>query len=342
MKMNNQFQQCVHDFLMIYLSKQKCCEKNTISSYRDTLNLLRIYMDEEKSVPFHKITFDLLTYANISNFIDWLSDSRGCSASTCNQRRACLCSFFKYAALSDPALMNNYMNVKKVSIKKVPKESVKHLSGAALKAIFEQPDIKTVKGRRNRTLLILLYDTGARISEILNLRIDDIIINLGSPCVYLHGKGNKTRCIPIFDNTLIHIKRYLEEFHITPKGDDYLFYTDIKGARKSMSEDNVSIFLKKYANEARKICNEIPKKIHCHLLRHTKAMDMYKSGIPLPYIKDFLGHTNLNTTNIYAYANLEMMRSALEPLSKDDNHSKKDEGIWKNNDDMILKLCGLK
>lgn len=299
-------------------------------------------MDKEKSVPFYKITFDMLTYENLSSFIDWLSDTRGCSASTCNQRHACLCSFFKYAALSDPGLMIHYMDVKKIPIKKASREPVKYLSEAALKAIFKQPDIRTVKGRRNRTLLILLYDTGARISEILNLRINDIIINSGSPCVYLHGKGNKTRCIPLFDNTVIHIKRYLEEFYKSSKGQDYLFYTDIKGIRKPMSEDNVSIFLKKYAREARKSCSEVPEKIHCHLLRHTKAMDMYKSGIPLTYIKDFLGHASLNTTNIYAYANLEMMRAALEPLSNGKNPPKNDEGIWKNNDEMILKLCGLK
>lgn len=299
-------------------------------------------MDEEKSVPFYKVTFDMLTYENLSSFIAWLSDTRGCSASTCNQRRTCLCSFFKYAALSDPAFMKQYMDVKKIPIKKTPREPVEYLSEVALKTIFEQPDIKTAKGRRNRALLILLYDTGARISEILNLRIDDIIINSGSPCVYLHGKGNKTRCIPIFDNTVIHIKRYLEEFHKSSKGQDYLFYTDIKSIRNPMSEDNVSIFLKKYAREARKSCSEVPEKIHCHLLRHTKAMDMYKSGIPLTYIKDFLGHASLDTTNIYAYANLEMMRAALDPLCNGKNPPMNDEGIWKNNDEMILKLCGLK
>jgi len=162
------------------------------------------------------------------------------------------------------------------------------------------------------------------------------------PCVYLHGKGNKTRCVPIFDNTIIHLKHYLEEFHELSTEKDYLFYTDIKGIRKSMSEDNVSYFLKKYAKEARKSCNEIPQKIHCHMLRHTKAMDMYKSGIPLTYIKDFLGHTSLNTTNIYAYANLEMMRSALEPFSVSHESLQSDDSIWKNDKETILKLCGLK
>lgn len=218
------------------------------------------------------------------------------------------------------------------------------MSGIALKILLEQP-ANTKRGMRDRFFMILLYDTGARIQEILDLKLKDIHLNDQTPCLYLTGKGNKTRAVPLMDKTVAHLNKYLKLFHSDsfPKNDQYLFYTLIKGQIGQMSDDNVSCFLKRYAASARQVCSEVPLRMHAHLFRHTRAMHLYQAGIPLSYIKDFLGHVSVNTTDIYASADTSMMKAALEDIGKKDiERGSKEEPIWQDNEEMILKLCGLK
>jgi integrase/recombinase XerD len=199
-------------------------------------------------------------------------------------------------------------------------------------------------GRRDRFLMILLYDTGARIREILDLKLKDIHLNDQTPCIYLTGKGNKTRAVPLMDKTIAHLHEYMKIFHPDGylKNDQYLFYTLIKGLKGKMSDDNVSCFLKRYAESAHQVCSEIPLRMHAHLFRHTRAMHLYQSGIPLSYIKDFLGHVSIDTTDIYASTDTSMMRAALEKINTgDDEQTSKVVPVWQDNEEMILKLCGL-
>ena len=193
--------------------------------------------------------------------------------------------------------------------------------------------------------MILLYDTGARIQEILDLKLKDILLNDQNPSIYLTGKGNKTRAVPMMDKTIAHFDEYMQIFH--PKGhlnkDEFLFYTQIKGLKGRMSDDNVACFLKKYAESARKTCPEVPIRMHAHLFRHTRAMHLYQVGIPLSYIKDFLGHVSVNTTDIYASTDISMMRAALEKIDRREGEQvSKEAPIWQDNEELILKLCGLK
>jgi site-specific recombinase XerD len=190
--------------------------------------------------------------------------------------------------------------------------------------------------------MILLYDTGARIREMLDLKLNDIHLKDQTPCIYLTGKGNKTRTVPMMDKTIDHLQQYMKLFH--PEADQnsnpYLFYTVIRGVKGKMSDDNVSCFLKRYAKSGHELCSEIPLRMHAHLFRHTRAMHLYQAGIPLSYIKDFLGHVSVNTTDIYASTDTSMMKAALEKIS--DGQASKSIPIWRDNEEMILKLCGLK
>ena len=166
-----------------------------------------------------------------------------------------------------------------------------------------------------------------------------------TPCVYLTGKGNKTRIVPLMDKTIAHLNYYLETFHPDDhhKNDSYLFYTQIKGLKGKMSDDNVSCFLKRYALSAHNVCPEVPLRMHAHMFRHTRAMHLYQAGIPLSYIKDFLGHVSVNTTDIYASADTAMMKAALEKIDQQDTELvTRKPPIWENNEELILRLCGLK
>jgi len=346
MRHEDNFFSLVRSFLTIFLPKQRCFSSNTVKAYRDTINLYRIFCQERKGLSFTHITFACFTHSMMYEFLEWLQGIRNCSASTCNNRLAALKAFLHYCAIEEPSLMAIYMNSKKVAALRTSRPKVEYMTESALKAVLEQPDNRTRCGKRNQFFMILLYDSGARIHEILNLKIKDLHLNADIPCVYLTGKGNKTRAVPLLDKTILHLHEYLKHFHSQTerKNDDFLFYTTSTGKRGKMSEDNVACFLKQYGNLAREKCSEVPLRIYPHLFRHTRAMHLYQSGVPLSYIKDFLGHTCVNTTDIYASADTSMMRAALEKVSeKSPNQQGNNEvPIWKENDEMILKLCGLK
>lgn len=341
---NDSFFKYVRSFLTVYLPKNKCYSPNTIKAYRDTINVLRLFLYEQKNISFTQITFDMLNHALVYEFLEWLQSSRNCRISTRNQRLAALKSFLHYCAIEEPSLASIYLDVQDITALRDTKKGVSYMTQNALKTILIQPDVKNRFGLRNRFFMIAMYDTGGRIQEILNLKLRDICLELDIPCIYLTGKGNKVRAVPLMEKTVLHLKEYLKVFHPTcPKNtDEYLFYTVIKGKKCAMSPDNVSIFIKKYANQARISCPEVPKRVHAHLFRHSRAMHLYQSGIPLSYIKDFLGHVNATTTSIYASADTTMIRDALEKAAKLDDNSTAEVPIWEGNEDMILKLCGLK
>ncbi|GGE53465.1 hypothetical protein GCM10011391_35410 [Pullulanibacillus camelliae] len=334
----------VRSFLTVYLPRNKCYSTNTIKAYRDTINLLRLFLWERKKIPFTDITFEMINHDLVYKFLEWLQSSRNCSISTRNQRLAALKSFLHYCAIEEPSLAAIYMDVQDITALRDTKKGVSYMSQNALKSILTQPNVKNKFDLRNRFFMIVMYDTGGRIQEILDLKLRDISLDLDIPCIYLTGKGNKVRAVPLMEKTVLHLKEYLKVFHPTylESADDYLFYTVFKGKRGAMSPDNVSAFIKKYAERARISCSEVPKRVHAHLFRHSRAMHLYQSGIPLSYIKDFLGHENSTTTSIYASADTTMIRNALEKAAKLDGNSTTEIPVWEDNEDMILKLCGLK
>ncbi|WP_186673945.1 tyrosine-type recombinase/integrase [Sporosarcina sp. BP05] len=341
--LDDKFFKVVRDYLTIYLPRQKAYSTNTIKAYAETINLLRLFLEKEKHIRFTEITFSLLNKNVISEYLDWVEEVRGCSVTTRNYRLTVMKAFYKYAAMENPALIAPYMELKKIPAKKTIKTPVNYLSEKALNVLLTQPDTGNMRGIRNQFLMIFLYDTGARIQELLNLRIKDISLQSEVPFVYLTGKGQKTRAVPLQEKTIRHLNKYLSHFHPQKSWDTekYLFFTVIHGQHSRMSEDNVAAFLKKYAKSAKEKFPEIPDRVYPHLFRHTKAMHLYQAGIPLSYIKDFLGHSNINTTDRYAFADVSMMKKALEKVSKTADILN-EKGIWDDNEELILKLCGLK
>jgi site-specific recombinase XerD len=222
---------------------------------------------------------------------------------------------------------------------KVPRMPVEFMSEIALKALFAQPDIRTVKGLRNRMIIILLYDTGARVQELVDIKVTDLILEARDPFVIVTGKGGKTRSIPLMDKTVAHLKEYLRRFHTNPAygTNAPLFYSIRAGTPHRLSTDAISFMLKKYGEKAGNTCLEVPKRVHPHLIRHTRAMHLYQAGMPLSYIAEFLGHVNVNTTAIYATTDIDMLRDALKKTGPE---FAEDIPRWKDEED-LKKLCGL-
>ena len=194
---------------------------------------------------------------------------------------------------------------------------------------------------RDRTILILLYDSAARLDEILSLRKADLFLSTGSPCIRVVGKGQKERVIGLTERTSTHLKQYLSVFHTKDtEATDLLFYTTIRGETGKMSEANVERLLKKYAAQVRETYPDIPERVHPHMLRRTRATGLYRDGVDLSIISRFLGHAQLETTRIYATPSVEMMRRAIAkmPMAALD-----EDPIWDADADaMMAKLCGLR
>ncbi len=340
--MMTDFFKAVRSYILEYLPKQRCFSENTVKSYRVALNLLVEYLRGEKLLTVSQINFAVFDRNVILGFLDWLECSRNCSVSSRNQRLMVLRSFFKYAGLLDCTQIALHLDVGKIPIKNAPGRIVDFLTENALQTLLKQPDTGAFLGLRNQFFMVLMYDTAARCSELLNIRVRDLQIDVKYPVAYLLGKGNKPRIVPLLGKTVEHCRRYLYMFHTDTGMDEYLFYTVIHGIRQPMSADCVARFMQIYGETARQECPEVPLRVHPHQLRHTRAIHYYRNGMPLALVAEQLGHASVETTKIYAYADSEMKRAAMEKVEITGNMSPAPTPIWQGDEEMILKLSGLK
>jgi len=335
------FFKTVRDFLETYLIKQKNYSPNTQRAYKFAISQLLDFFKEEKGLAYSQVGFQELNYGNICDYLRWLEHSRKCSAKTVNQRLMALRSFAKYASIVDPAKIYFQVELSNVPRKKEPVRTVEHLNENVLENLFLQPDTGKKNGRRDRFFMLLTYDIAARCQEVLDLKVGDVYVNSAEPYAILTGKGNKRRSVPISRKIAEHFGEYLKQFHPveTRNDNDWLFYTVIHGVRHRMSPDAVATFMKKYGDLCRNVCPETPKKINPHLLRHSRAMFLYRKGMPLVLLAEFLGHSDVNTTRVYAWADTEMKRKAISKIS--DEADLDTEPIWENDESIIKRLYGL-
>lgn len=339
----NDFFTVIRRFLIEYLPDQRCCSPNTIRSYRQALNLFVAYLRTTRNLAVADIDFPRIDRHVILEFLDWLERERGCAASTRNQRLMALRAFFSYAGFLDCAHVWISLELAAVPAKKVTDKIIEALSETALQTLLQQPDMTTTAGRRNQVFMILMYDSAARCGELTGLRVRDLRLDTTHPVVYLHGKGDKTRIVPLLARTAEHCRQHLRRCHSDePAGSDaFMFFTTIHGQHQPVSADTVAAFLKTYGQSARTTCPEMPKRVHPHMLRHTRAMHLYRRGLPLPLLADYLGHASVESTGIYAYADTEMKRIAIEKADPLGNQTPQPQPIWAGDEDMILKLSGL-
>jgi site-specific recombinase XerD len=309
------------------------------------MNLLLDFLIKIKGIRLEKITFSTIDYQALADFACWLEDVRGCGASTINHRLSGVRSFFKYVGALYPVLSVYWHDVSRVPKKKIGKSlTMEFMTEPALKAVLEQPDTTDKRGIRDLFFMVLMYDSAARNSELLNLKIGDFAYGSNTPCVYLHGKGNKIRAVPLMKKTVDHFHRYKEIYHMNSNSDQYMFYTTRKGMKQQMSDDNVARFIKTYGTMAKQQCSEVPDRIHPHMFRRTRAMHLYRSGMPLTLLSEWLGHEDPETSLIYSYADTEMKRRAIEKATGGDDPlvTEQTPAMWDGNDEMIRKLYGLR
>lgn len=331
-KKENQFAYYLTNFFTVFLVNQKGSSNNTIKAYRDTFKLLLRYYNEKKSITTSKITIDNLSKENILEFLDYLEDEKNNSISTRNQRLASIHSFCKFIQSEEPTYMDNMQKILSIPFKKKIQKTV-NLTSDAMKILLEQPNILERNGLRDLAIISLLYDTGARVQELIDLKIQDIRFDSPST-VTLHGKGNKVRQVPIMNNTKKVVKKYIETD--CKKPNQYLFES---GKNRKFTRNGIFYIINKYTEKARKFSSLIPKKVFPHMFRHTKAMHLLQSGVNLIYIRDFLGHVDIQTTEIYAKYDTETKRKAIENAYA--NLVETDIPNWSNDNELMAWLNSL-
>ncbi len=308
MKMKTDFTKATTDYLSHYLPDVRGVSKNTVSSYNDMFKQLFTFFENNKKIEPDKMEIKYLNLDSVSSFLDWLEETRNVSISTRNQRQAAIQSFVRYLRYRYPENMSNYHDILDLQKKRGPKPLIPYLTIDDIKLFLEQPDADTRDGRRDLVLLLVLYDTAARVQELCDLTTDDV--RLEKPAkIKLTGKGGKTRQVPIVGDTVKVLQQYMKEYHrySKPGTPEPLFYNREK---ESLTRSGVAYIIKKYAKNTN--LSLTPEEITPHVFRHSKAMHMLQARIELIYIRDFLGHVDIKTTEMYARADAEMKRKVFE------------------------------
>ncbi len=300
-----EFSYYIKKYLTIYLKEKISASDNCIYSYRDTFKLLLLFYKNKLDIDISKLSFDNFNLINIDLFIDWLKTTRNSSITTCNQRLACLKSFSKYLIYELPEMLPELQKIVLKQQSKYTKEEIKYLSIEEIKSILNKPNQKIKKEFKELVILSVLYDTGIRVNELINLSLDDLRLDEVSTIKVL-GKGKKYRTIPISNNLKILLSQYINKFNIS---DGILFKSN---QNKKYTSNGIRYIISKYTKD-------ISFKVTPHTFRHSKASHLVEANVPLIYIRDLLGHEHISTTEIYAKVNIKMKKQILNQNSNLEN-----------------------
>lgn len=322
------FWETAQKFIHHYLPNIRKVSVHTVSAYKDGMNGYISYLETVLQIKRKNICFDDFSMEKVEKYQDWMLNKRNNAPRTSNLRLTALRSFLEYAAREYSELTSLYLGLCDIKDSEVPVNPIEFFEKTQMKAILAAPEIRTKTGRRNQMILILLYDSAARVSEILELRLRDIHLDSEIPYVTLHGKGDKYRNVPLMSKTCRHLKRYIQEFHADTNENDALFYATTHGCRHHLSADTVEKLIQKCAHTAEVKGVKMPTSYHCHMIRKTRAMDLYQSGVSLAHIQQLLGHEDISTTTgFYAFATLDTLARS---MAKTNESGENGEKVWKN------------
>lgn len=288
------------------LHQQRAASPNTIAAYRDTFRLLLAFAQQRLRKPPSALPLANLDASLVVAFLQHLENERGNSVRTRNARLAAIHSFLRYVALQEPALSATCQRVLAIPTKKAERKLVTSLDRVEQEALLAAPDRKTWLGRRDHAIIMLLLQTGLRVSELRDLRCEDVVLSTGAH-VRCRGKGRKERCTPLTRDTVTVLKAWLVERAGSP-GDPA--FPSRRGA--VLSRDAVERLVTKYADVAATSCPSLrAKRVTPHVLRHTTAVSLLQAGNDRAVIALWLGHESIETTQMYLDADLTMKERAL-------------------------------
>lgn len=327
-------------FLGSYAPTHLTSSNNTLKSYRIAIALYIEFLETRKGITASTLDQTCFERGTIEEWLEWLRNERGSCPETCNNRLGSLRAFLKYLSGKKPEYLYLYQEATLVPLMKKQKKKVRGMSKEAVKALMACPDAGTRTGKRDLTLMVVLYGTAARIDEVLSIKIRQLHLNGVNPYVSIVGKGNKIRTLPLQPKAVAHIRVYMREFHgPDPDPDAYLFYSRNVGIYGKMTQPAVAKRLKKYAKNANTRCKDVPIDLHAHQLRHAKATHWLEDGMNIVQISLLLGHEHLSTTMRYLDVTIENESAALATLENE--KETKITPKWKNADGSLKSFCGL-
>ena len=324
----------LHAFFHEWMAKQRNLSPHTICSYRDTWKLFLQFAAKRQRREIAKLSLADLSASDVLAFLEYLEKDRKVSIGTRNCRLAALHSFFAFVAHREPLAIMQCTEIARIPVKKRSKPAMCYMDAEEIAAILREPDRSSVEGQRDHALLALLYNTGARIQEALD--VCPRAIRFEPPAqIELLGKGRKSRICPLWPETVDVLKALLKR---QPRADDEPIFVNRYG--QALGAAGVRFKLKQYVQAAAQHMPSLAtKRITPHSWRHSVGVQLVAAGVDVTVIRNWLGHARLNTTNLYARANLETKRKALEQVDASTKPGRPPR--WKRNPDLLAWLDSL-
>lgn len=331
----------MEDWLKIYLPNVRFRSMNTVDTYESALSLFLDFLENKKQISVSTLSEECFKREWIEEWISSIHTDKHNSKRTCDLRLSCIKSLLKYLSSKNILFLPYYLDACDISkLMCGHGKQVEGISKHAMAALFAamQGNSKTIY--RDKTFFTVMYDTGARVSEILNIKIRDLKLNDKIPCAIIIGKGSKPRTLLFSPNTVIMLLSFIKEnFGEHPFADGFLFHSRVKGRNVPVSVDAINDRLKVYAKAAHETCPEIPKKLHTHQIRHSACTHWYQDKINIAKISRYLGHESIETTRIYLGISKEELSEA---LAKRESIVVNEESAYKSVKGGLRSLIGRK
>ena len=331
----------IHTFLSDYAPSQKSQSEHTLKSYEYAISLYIKFLEAVKKVRPEELSSDNFERETIEEWLKWLANSRDCSPETCNNRLASLRVFLKYLGEKEISMLYLHKSASLIPRRREARRKINGMSKEAVQALMATPDISTTTGRRDLALIVTIYGTAARINEVLSMKIGHLNLDAKKPNVNIIGKNNKIRTLYLLPKAVAHIKKHVMEHHgQTPDPNAYVFYSRNSGLYGKLSQTAVNKRLKQHATVANQFCDEVPKDIHAHQLRHAKASHWLEDGMNIVQISFLLGHEQIETTMVYLDVTTEQEIKALATLEDENDNATTKK--WKLDNNSLASFCGTK
>jgi integrase/recombinase XerD len=319
-----------------YLEDERGLSAHTIRAYRDSVKLFFVFLSDRTRRPIERLELEEVTSDAVKAFLNHIESKRCNSPATRNSRLTALRSFCKYLTKNDLARAAHYSQILTLESKRAPIAPATYLEPEEMSSVISQPDTRTALGGRDHAMLLLLYNSGARVAEALAVRPKDLCLTRPKQ-VRLYGKGRRERVVPLWDETATALRRLIDRQSCAP--DDQLFRNH-RG--EPLTRNGVDYVLKKYVALASQKNPALRRRhVSPHVTRHSCAAGLLQGGNVLTAIRDHLGHASIATTNRYLTTNLQMKTEALERFWKSAGISPTRKVRWKPKPDLLTFLDSL-
>lgn len=306
--MNHPIAPLLKRFFSHYLAVEKGLSINTVWAYRDAVKLLLCYAADSLSKSVDQLLVEEITEPRVLAFLDYLEQRRGCTKRTRNARLAAIRSLFAFIARHEPILLLQCQQIRAIPLKRTQHKTIGYLEEKEMQALIDAADINSRTGIRDRALLLLLYNTGARVSEIVTLELGDLRLH-DSAQLRLIGKGNKQRSCPLWPETVTALNAYLKARAPNPSPTERVF---LNANSKPITRFGIRNITRKYGSQAPAKQSTIKARpVNPHSIRHTTAIHLLRSGNDINMVSYWLGHADLNTTHIYVEIDMHTKRQML-------------------------------